>query len=83
MNERKSPDDSEQFIDDLNEDFNFGEAETEARPIQTTTNQGSNKKLLTIILLIGLFIIGGMGYRYYSSSKHPTTQNSGKPLLLN
>lgn len=78
MNERKSPDDSEQFIDEINEEFEFGDAEPEARPIHTSNNSGSNKKLLTSILLIGLLIIGTMGYRYYSNTKHPSAPENSE-----
>ncbi len=80
MNERKSPDDSEQLNDGLNdglnEDFGFGEAETEARPIQTTTGHGTNKKLLMVILLLGIIVIGAMAYRFYSNPKHPSNTTS-------
>jgi hypothetical protein len=81
MNDRKTPDDSEQFNEELNEDFDFGEASTETRPIQTTNAQGSNKKLLTRLLFVAIIVVGVIFYRFYSQAKHPPTVSQNAPTL--
>lgn len=63
--ERKSPD-TGQLDESFNEDFDFGEGESESHPIKTTTTKGSNKKIIGLIFLVVVIVVLVMGYRLYS-----------------
>lgn len=62
--ERKSPD-TGQLDESFNEDFDFGEGETESHPIKTTSTKGGNKKIIGLIFIVVVIVVLIMGYRVY------------------
>ncbi len=61
------PNDEEHGEDSFNEDFDFGEGDNDTRPIQTTTSQGLNKKVVGSIIALVFVVISIMGYRIFKS----------------
>ncbi|HQY22476.1 MAG TPA: hypothetical protein PK389_01785 [Gammaproteobacteria bacterium] len=75
MNDERKSLDTEQVDESFNEDFDFGEGETQSRPMETTNTNGHNKKIIGFIFAIVLIVVLVMGYRVYSpkllGSKNP------------
>ena len=75
MNDERKSLDTEQVDENFNEDFDFGEGETQSRPMETTNTNGHNKKIIGFIFAIVVIVVLVMGYRVYSpkllGSKNP------------
>ncbi len=73
------PTENEKLDQSFNDDFDFGEAETESRPKQKVPAAGLNKMVLFIVFLIVFSVIGIMGYKIFkapipsSPLAHPNT----------
>jgi prefoldin subunit 5 len=59
------PPNSENLDENFNEDFDFGEGETEVRPVKNRSS-ASYKKVLVLGFLVVLAIVLVLGYRMYS-----------------
>lgn len=75
MNDESKSPDTGQVDETFNEDFDFGEGETQSHPMETTTTNGHNKKIIGFIFAIVVIVVLIMGYRVYSpkllGSKNP------------
>ncbi len=64
--ERKLPE-TGNLDEGFNEEFDFGEGETESHPVKPTPNKGGRQKIIAIIFLVVILVVAIMGYRLYSS----------------
>ncbi len=62
MSDEKRSSDTGQADETLNEEFDFGENETQAQPIVTKSTHGHNKKIIGFIFVIVAFVVLIMGY---------------------
>lgn len=79
--ERKSPE-TGNLDEGFNEEFDFGEGETETHSVTPTPNKGGRQKLIAIIFLVVILVVAIMGYRLYSSKSavsKPTTASVPTP----
>lgn len=71
MDENKKPGDTNQE-DSFNEDFDFGESESEPRIVSSGEKKAPNKNLLMGIFVVAVATVGVLGYKYLGSSSKPT-----------
>jgi chorismate mutase len=77
MNDEKKSPDTGQFDEGLNEGFDFGEGDTENRPLKITT-KGRGLRVLWIIFALAIAVVLVMGYKIYQPkniAKTDTPQN--------
>ncbi|HXH55105.1 MAG TPA: hypothetical protein VNK03_05115 [Gammaproteobacteria bacterium] len=86
MNDESKSPDAGQVDETFNEEFDFGEGETQSHPMAITTSNGRNKKIIGFIFAIVVMGALIMGYRAYSpklfGSKNPlnTATLTKKPV---
>jgi hypothetical protein len=66
MNDEKQSPDTGHKDETFNEDFDFGEGDTESHPIKTSTTKGRNTKIIGLIFAVVVVIVLIMGYRAYT-----------------
>jgi hypothetical protein len=75
MNDESKSPDTGQMDETFNEEFDFGEGETQSHPMEITTTKGGKKKVIGFIFAIAVMVMLIMGYRAYSAklfgSKNP------------
>lgn len=81
MNDESKSPDTGHVDETFNEDFDFGEGETESHPMKTTTTTGRSKKIIGFIFAVVVIIVLIMGYRVYSPKLSSAKNSLNTPPL--